>query len=54
MLNIYLICNYNIYLVYADGTLKGGVNGKGVAYYNELINMLIDNGIVTVSLYLYV
>lgn len=32
------------YFFVTDGTVKGGINKVGIAYYNDLINELLKNG----------
>jgi beta-glucosidase/6-phospho-beta-glucosidase/beta-galactosidase len=28
----------------SEGTLDGGINNKGIEYYNKLIDLLLENG----------
>lgn len=30
----------------AEGTLAGGINQEGIDYYNNLINELLENGMI--------
>ncbi|KAI8545758.1 hypothetical protein RHMOL_Rhmol07G0062700 [Rhododendron molle] len=39
------ISSFTIYFLCSDGKLSGGVNKEGVAFYNNLIDELIANGL---------
>ena len=36
--------NFDTCLWFAEGTLEGGINYKGLQYYKNLINTLKENG----------
>lgn len=45
-----LICLFSFHFtIYAEGSKDGGVNPKGIAFYNNLINELRANGCESTS-----